>query len=198
MPIILKELEHSDHEEKGILSLCWYRFRMAGYMVIAEALLARGDMLLTLDMLDLMLKDTRRQRKNVSVKFGSPSLHGIISTNHVNSMFAILKEHNINDRLCSGIQRRIEVKTSKNFELSKIRNCNSRNVDVKIYNMNFDVVQDIEGVKKEISVILTRTLHRISNMITVSVDSNLGLEQEDQAANVSYVKQRHLRTKPLL
>lgn len=113
-------------------------------------------------------------------------------------MFAILKEHNINDRLCSGIQRRIEVKTSKNFELSKIRNCNSRNVDVKIYNMNFDEVQDIEGVKKEISVILTRTLHRISNMITVSVDSNLGLEQEDQAANVSYVKQRHLRTKPLL
>ena len=181
--------EGLDEEDGGVLSLSWYRFRMAGYMIIADALLARRELLLALDTLDFMLKDTRRQRKNVSVKNGSPCLRGVMSADYINSVFATLYEENIDDKLCKGIKRRLIVNTSKNFELSKIRNCNVRNVDVKIKLMNFGDLQDIEEVKKEVSVTLSRALYRISKMITVSdLPNDMISEGENQnSANLSRV-----------
>ena len=184
------KIQKLDKENKGTLSLSWYRFRMVGYMIIAEALLARREFLLTLDTLDLMLRDTRRQRKNVSVKVGSPCLHGVISADHVNSMFATLSEEHMEDKLCRGVQKRLIVNTSKNFELSKTRNCNVRDVQVKIKHVNFDELQDIDQAKKEVSASLSRTLYRISNMITASAKSNNSISEDknqNNAANLSHV-----------
>ena len=158
-----------DGKDEGILSLSWYRFRVAGYMIIAEALLARGETLLALDTLDLMLKDTRRQRKNVSVKVGTPSLLGVISADHVKTMFATFNEQHNGDKLYHGIKKRLVVNTSKNYELSKIRNCNVRNVDVNIQEMNFDEIQDIEEAREQISTMINTTFYRISNIIAASV-----------------------------